>query len=63
MFYQALAHGLGTYWKNLFDDPDTRHAICLTLTVAPVAVVVNVIFGMAAAWAIARFRFPGRTIC
>ena len=36
--------------------------ILLTLTVAPVAVVLNVVFGVAAAWTIARFRFPGRTI-
>ena len=34
----------------------------LTLTVAPLAVLANVIFGVAAAWAIARFRFPGRTL-
>ena len=34
----------------------------LTLTVAPVAVVLNVVFGVAAAWAIARYQFPGRAI-
>ncbi len=34
----------------------------LTLTVAPVAVILNVVFGVAAAWAIARYQFPGRTI-
>ena len=43
-------------------DPDTRSAIGLTLLVAPVAVVLNLVFGVAAAWAIARFRFPGRTL-
>ena len=37
-------------------------AILLTLRVAPVAVLLNLIFGLAAAWAIARFRFPGRTL-
>lgn len=62
VFYFALSEGVGTYFKNLFGDPDTRHAIFLTLMVAPVAVVANVIFGVAAAWAIARFRFPGRTL-
>ena len=61
VFYQALAHGVGTYVHNLVADPDTRHAILLTLTVAPVAVVLNVVFGVAAAWAIARYQFPGRT--
>ena len=62
VFTQALADGFGTYWKNLFDDAGTRKSILLTLIVAPVAVVLNVVFGLAAAWAIARFRFPGRTI-
>ena len=62
VFYQALSHGLGTYWRNLVDDPDTRHSILLTLIVAPVAVALNVVFGIAAAWAITRFRFPGRTL-
>src|SRR5262245_18126371 len=62
VFYEALARGAGTYMRNLFADPDTRHAIVLTLTVAPVAVVLNVVFGVAAAWAIARYQFPGRTI-
>src|SRR5205823_4358967 len=41
---------------------ETRHAILLTLAVAPVAVAVNVVFGVAAAWAIARFQFRGRTL-
>jgi sulfate/thiosulfate transport system permease protein len=62
VFYEALARGAGTYIQNLLADPDTRHAIVLTLTVAPVAVVLNVVFGVAAAWAIARYQFPGRTI-
>jgi sulfate transport system permease protein len=62
VFYEALSEGLGTYWRNLTGDPDTRHAILLTLTVAPLAVVCNIVFGVAAAWAITRFRFPGRTL-
>ena len=62
VFYQALAEGWSTYWTNLTADPDTTHAIILTLIVAPIAVVCNVVFGVAAAWAIARFRFPGRTL-
>jgi sulfate transport system permease protein len=62
VFVQALANGPRTYWQNLIADADTRHAILLTLTVAPVAVAANVIFGVAAAWAIARFHFPGRTL-
>ena len=62
VFAQATAKGLGVYWKSLVADPDTRHAIFLTLMVAPVAVAMNVVGGVAAAWAIARFRFPGRSV-
>ncbi len=62
VFYQALAPGLGTYFNNLVRDPDTLHSIMLTLIVAPVAVVANIVFGVAAAWAIARFQFPGRSL-
>jgi sulfate/thiosulfate transport system permease protein len=62
VFAGALADGVGVYWKNLVADADTRHAIRLTLTVVPIALAANVVFGVAAAWAIARFRFPGRTL-
>jgi len=62
VFYQALAGGLHAYWHNLVGDSDTLHAIRLTLIVAPIAVAANVVFGVAAAWTIARFRFPGRTL-
>ena len=62
VFVQAFGAGLKAYWRNLVADPDTRHAILLTLIVAPVSVVANLIFGVAAAWLIARFRFPGRTL-
>jgi sulfate transport system permease protein len=62
VFWQALADGPRVYWDSLVKDSDTRHSIFLTLIVAPSAVVFNVVFGIAAAWAIARFRFPGRTL-
>src|SRR6516162_326677 len=62
VFYQALAGGFGVYWDSLVNDADTLHSIQLTLTVAPIAVLANTIFGVAAAWAIARFRFPGRAL-
>ena len=62
VFYEALADGAGVYWKNLTGDRDTRHSILLTLTVAPLAVLCNLVFGVAAAWAITRFRFRGRTL-
>lgn len=62
VFYIAFSNGVAAYWKALTADPDTRHSIFLTLTVAPIAVVLNVIFGVAAAWLLTRFRFPGRTL-
>jgi sulfate/thiosulfate transport system permease protein len=62
IFVQALSEGASVYWTNLFGDPDTRHSILLTLIVAPTALVANVIFGVAAAWAVARFDFPGRSL-
>jgi sulfate transport system permease protein len=58
----AILQGFSSYWNSLVMDPDTRHAIKLTLIVAPTAVLLNVIFGLCAAWAIAHFRFPGRTL-
>lgn len=60
VFVEAFERGLGEYLTNL-TDPDTLSAIGLTAVVAPCAVILNTIFGVAAAWAIARFQFPGRT--
>src|SRR5262245_44200504 len=61
VFYEALAKGPRVYWDNLLNK-DTQHAMFLTAVVAPTAVFLNVIFGLSAAWVIARFRFPGRAI-
>jgi sulfate transport system permease protein len=62
VFYEALRRGVGAYVEAIWSNADTRQAIGLTLTVAPAAVFLNTLFGLAAAWAIARFRFPGRTL-
>jgi len=62
VFTVALGHGVGAYLDNLFANKDTFHAIKLTLTVAPIAVAANLVFGISAAWAIARFSFPGRAL-
>jgi sulfate transport system permease protein len=62
VFYEALKEGFGRYIQNLFFDPDTRQAIVLTLTVVPIALAANIVFGVVAAWSIARFRFPGRAL-
>lgn len=59
VFAQAFAQGLPGYLTAIL-DPTTLSAIRLTLIVAAVALVVNVVFGLAAAWCLARFRFPGR---
>ena len=62
VFVQAFAGGPGKWWHQLFDDPDTRHSVFLTLAVAPLTVVLNTCFGLAAAWTLTKFRFPGRTL-
>src|SRR3954469_22240017 len=60
VFHEAFARGVGAYF-NALTRPNTLHAVRLTLIVAPTAVALNVVFGVAAAWALARFRFPGRS--
>ena len=62
VFAEAFSQGPQAWWEAIAHDPDTRHAIWLSLTVAPVAVAFNTVFGIAAAWLVARFRFPGRTL-
>jgi sulfate/thiosulfate transport system permease protein len=61
VFYQALSGGLATY-KNALVDPDTLSAIKLTLLVTAISVPLNVIFGIAASWAIAKFEFRGKAL-
>ena len=58
---QAFAQGWTHYWKSLA-QPDSMAAIRLTLLVAVICVPLNVVFGLAAAWAIAKFEFPGKPI-
>ena len=62
VFAEAFSGGPVAWWQALAHDPDTRHAIWLSLTVAPIAVAINTVFGIAAAWLVARFRFPGRSL-
>ena len=61
IFIQALKPGLLFFWHAI-SEPDALKAMALTGIVALLSVPVNVIFGLAAAWAIARFRFPGRQL-
>ena len=62
VFAQAFSQGPWKYVEFLVNDPDTRHAMFLTAIVAPLAVAMNTVFGIAAAYTVARFRFPGRTL-
>jgi sulfate transport system permease protein len=59
VFTEALRKGLGLYWAAI-TEPDALAAVRLTLLAAMIAVPLNLIFGLAAAWAIARFDFPGK---
>ena len=61
VFYEALRKGADTYLSAL-TEPDAVEAIKLTLTVAAIAVPLNVVFGVAAAWAIAKFDFRGKNL-
>lgn len=61
VFAQALAKGWEHYLKAL-KDPDALASIRLTLLVAAISVPVNVIFGLAASWAIAKFNFRGKSL-
>jgi sulfate transport system permease protein len=60
VFYEAFQAGVMRYFAAL-QEPDARSAIGLTLTVAAIAVPMNVVFGLAAAWAIAKFDFKGKS--
>jgi len=60
VFTEALRKGWGAYWEAL-KEPDAWAAIRLTLITAAVAVPLNLIFGVAAAWAIAKFEFRGKS--
>jgi sulfate transport system permease protein len=61
VFVNALGKGWGVY-RAALADPLTRSAMGLTLMTVAVAVPFNVVFGVAASWAIARFRFPGKSV-
>jgi sulfate transport system permease protein len=61
VFAQAFAKGLGGVLEALA-DPDAISAIELTLTVTAIVLPANVVFGIAAAWAIAKFDFAGKSL-
>ena len=59
VFAKALQNGFGAFGEALA-EPDTLSAIRLTLLVAAISVPLNLVFGVAAAWAIAKFEFKGK---
>lgn len=61
VFTEALRKGFDTYVSAL-TDPDALSAIKLTLIAAAIAVPLNLVFGVAAAWAIAKFEFKGKSV-
>jgi sulfate transport system permease protein len=61
VFVEALRQGLGAYLAAVV-EPDALAAIRLTLLVAAIAVPLNLVFGLCAAWAIAKFEFKGKSL-
>jgi sulfate/thiosulfate transport system permease protein len=61
VFVEALRQGVGAYLVGI-TEPDALAAIRLTLLVAGIAVPLNLVFGIAAAWAIAKFEFKGKSL-
>lgn len=61
ILFQALKHGLGAYLAS-FQEPDAIAAIELTLLATAIALPLNVVFGVSAAWAIAKFEFWGKQV-
>jgi sulfate/thiosulfate transport system permease protein len=61
VFSQAFSRGIEAYLRALV-EPEAQAAIRLTLLVAACSVSLNLIFGLIAAWAIAKFEFPGKTM-
>lgn len=59
VFFEAFRKGAESFWEAIV-EPDALSAIRLTLLVAAISVPLNLIFGVAAAWAIAKFQFKGK---
>ncbi|CUX18131.1 MULTISPECIES: sulfate ABC transporter permease subunit CysW [Agrobacterium] len=59
VFFEAFRKGAESFWEAIV-EPDALSAIRLTLLVAAISVPLNVVFGVAAAWAIAKFEFKGK---
>ncbi|HEY4077107.1 MAG TPA: sulfate ABC transporter permease subunit CysW [Rhizomicrobium sp.] len=60
VFKEAFASGISAFWTAII-EPDSLAAVKLSLIAAGIAVPLNSVFGVAAAWAIAKYDFPGKT--
>ena len=58
---EAFSAGLSLWWASI-TEKDALSALRLTLLVAAIAVPVNLVFGLAASWALAKFRFKGKSL-
>ena len=61
MLRVAFSNGVTYYFKSLTGE-HTQNALFLTLLAAGIAVPVNIVFGLAASWCIAKFEFPGKSL-
>jgi sulfate transport system permease protein len=61
VFKEALAQGVSRFWTAII-EPDALASVRLSLIAAGIAVPLNTLFGIAAAWSVAKFDFPGKTI-
>ena len=61
IFALALREGLATYLANIL-EPNTLHAVGLTVLTAIIVVPINIVVGVCLAWLVTRFRFPGRQL-
>lgn len=61
IFAQAFSQGIGVFWANVSDNY-TLAAIGLTLFIAAMTIPVCLVFGVALAWLVTRFQFPGRRL-
>ncbi|BAQ60947.1 sulfate transport system permease protein CysW [Geminocystis sp. NIES-3708] len=61
IFYEAFSQGVSAYWQGI-NTPEAHHALMLSLIITVIAVPVNTIFGLLAAWVLARQNFVGKQL-
>src|SRR5690606_32535144 len=61
VFFEALRRGLAVYFESIV-EPDALAAVRLTVLAAAISVPLNLVFGVAAAWSISKFDFPGKQL-